>query len=198
MIRSAHPAPAAVVTAVAVVATAVVVTVAALLPRALSSDVPPGGALSDRDRAYLAAAPVARGADAPPADPTVDRTDPDAVARAYLAAAYSVGPGDAGATQRRAAAYAAPESVPVVVGALVLDPPRPGSLRTATVTGLQLDAASADGARRGYRAELGMATAPPGAPAAVTLTHVRVALARAPDGRWLVTSDTADLPTGED
>ena len=53
-----------------------------------SGDPPLGAALSAEDRIALDAPPVERG-DAPAAvDPTVDLTDPEAVARAYLATAH--------------------------------------------------------------------------------------------------------------
>lgn len=189
----------AVVVAVVLATVVVIVVAVATLGHARDpDDVPLGGVLSDRDRADLDATPVQRGADPPPADPTVDRTDPPAVARAYLATAYSLGPSDGGATQRRGSPYAEPGSAAEAVGVVVLDPPPPGALRTATVTGLELVAVSGTGDRRGYRAELGMATGPPGAPVAVTFVQVDIALARESDGRWLVTSDSTDLPTGED
>ena len=83
--------------------------------------------LSDGDRRALAATPALRGADPAPPDPAVDLTDPAAVARAYLTAAHSLGPGDAGHTQRRAAGFAQPGS-PAAVGVVVLDPAAAGRL----------------------------------------------------------------------
>ncbi|WP_219413310.1 hypothetical protein [Pseudonocardia nigra] len=166
-----------------------------------SGEPPPGAALTDEDRRALDAVPVERGAPPAPVDPGVDLTDPEAVARAYLAVAHSVGVEDAGRTHLRAAGYAVPGSPPATVGVVVLDPPPAGSLRTATVTALELVAAEAGDRRRGYRAELGTATGPPGAAAEVTLVGRDVVLARMPDGRWLVAADspaTADLPAGED
>lgn len=199
LVGGAPPTGPALAAAVAAVVAAVLIAVAtAALAHPGRSDVPSGGVLSARDRADLHATPVLRGSDPPPADPTVDRSDPTEVARAYLAAAYSAGPDDADATERRGSSYAEPGSAAAAVGIVVLDPPPPGSLRTAAVTGLELDAASSAGDRRGYRAELGTATGPPGAPGAATFVQVHVALARGPDGHWLVTSDSADLPAGED
>lgn len=163
-----------------------------------SSDPPIGSALSSEDRAALAAVPVERGAPPAPVDPGVDLTDPEAVARAYLAAAHSVEPDDAGRTQLRAAGYAVPGSSAAAVGVVVLDPPPAGSLRTATVTALELAAADASGSRRGYRAEVGTATGPPGGALTVDLVTSRIVLARQADGRWLVAAETPDLPTGED
>lgn len=164
-------------------------------------DPPPGAALSEDDRAALDAVPVERGAPPAPVDPTVDLTDPPSVARAYLTGAHSTTPDDGGRTQLRAAGYAAPGSPPAAVGVVVVDPPPAGSVRTATVTALTLVAADTGDRHRGYRAELGTATGAPGGDATVDLVVRDVVLARQPDGRWLVTADTAtnpDLPSGED
>lgn len=164
-------------------------------------DTPIGVVLTDDDRRALSAVPVERGADGSPVDPGVDLTDPEAVARAYLAAAHSASPDDGGRTHLRAAGYAAPGSPPASVGVLVLDAPPPGTVRTATVTGLELVAADRRGERRGYRAEIGTATGVPGMAAEVDLVDGHVVLSRQPDGRWLVTADppaTPDLPAGDD
>ena len=179
-------------------ATVVLLVVAALaaLPR---PDDLGGGVLSADDRRALAAAPALRGADPAPPNPAVDLTDPAAVTRAYLVAAHSLGPGDAGHTQRRAAAYTQPGS-PATVGVVVLDPPPPGAYRTAAVTGLKL--AGAYGDRSGYRAVLRTETGPPGGPIAVEQRQALVVLARTPDGRWRVVAETTgsdpDFPVGED
>jgi hypothetical protein len=135
--------------AAALAAATVVLLAVAALPQ--PADLTSGGVLSADDRRALAAAPALRGADPAPADPTVDLTDPTAVARAYLVAAHSLVPGDAGHTQRRAAGYARPGS-PAAVGVVVLDPPPPGAYRTAVVT--DIDAVGAYGDRRGFRAAL--------------------------------------------
>jgi hypothetical protein len=156
--------------------------------------------LSEQDRHALDAVPVRRGAPPPRTDPAVDRTDAAAVARAYLAAAHSVAAADAGGTHLRAAGYAVPGSPPATVGVVVLDPPPAGSVRTAAVTALALVAADHGDRRRGYRAEVGTATGPPGAAAVVDLVARYVVLTRQPDGRWLVAVDspaTPDLPAGE-
>ena len=72
---------------------------------------PPLGAVLDAsDRRALAAVPMRRGAGPPPADPAVDFTDPQVVARTYVAAARSATPDDRDRTRLRAAAYAAPRS----------------------------------------------------------------------------------------
>jgi hypothetical protein len=163
-----------------------------------SADPLVGGVLSSADRAALAAFPVERGTPPGPVDPSLDMTDPEAVARAYLAAAHSVEPTDAGRTQLRAAGMAMPGTAAAAVGVIVLDPPPPGSRRTATVTALELVAADANGTRRGYRAEVGAATGPPAGVLTVALLTTRIVLARQTDGRWLVTTETPDLPTGED
>jgi hypothetical protein len=165
-----------------------------------SGDPPLGGTLSEDDRVALDAPSVQRGA--PPVPPArgVDLTDPEAVARAYLAAAHSVTPADSGRTHRRAAGYAAPGTAPGAVGEVVLDPPPPGALRTAAATALELVAVDHDDVRRGYRAEVGTATGPPGGEVVVELVTRYVVLARQGDGRWLVAADspaTPDLPSGE-
>lgn len=167
----------------------------------LSGDPPLGAVLSADDRSELAAVPVARGARPAPIDPSVDLTDPEAVARAYLAAAHSGTSDDAGRTHLRAAGYAIPGSAPASVGVVVLDPPPAGSVRTAAVTGLELVAVDHADERRGYRAEVGTATGPPGGSPSIDLVGSHVVLARQPDGRWLVAAESAespDLPAGED
>lgn len=187
------------VVAVMVVALLLVGGTAFVSPPA--GDPPIGVVLDADDRQALAAQPVERGAAAGPVDPTVDLTDPEAVARAYLAAARSVSPHDSGHTHLRAAGYAAPRSPPASVGVIVLDPPPPGSMRAAVVTALELVAVDHDDRRRGYRAEIGTATGRPGTTAAVDVVESDVVLARQPDGTWLVTADTPpspDLPAGED
>jgi hypothetical protein len=179
--------------ALAAIAVSVAVVLLTGLMRPPSADVPLGAVLSDRDRAEIAAVPVERGAPPPPADPAVDLADPAAVARAYLGAAHAAEPGDSGRTQRRAAAYAEPGSA-AAIGVLVLDPPPPGSRRVATVTGLHLVDADTAGDRRGYRADLGTATGPPGGPVVIALLPVHIVLARQPGGQWLVTTESTDLP----
>lgn len=158
-----------------------------------------GGVLSDDDRRALAAMPAVRGADPAPPDPAVDLTDPAAVARAYLTVAHSLGPGDAGHTQRRAARFAQPGS-PAAVGVVVLDPPPPGAYRSVVVTALEL--AGAEGNRRGYRAVLRTETAHPRGPVTVGRQHALVVLSEGQDGRWRVvvetTGDQPDLSVGED
>ena len=154
--------------------------------------------LDDADRRILGAVPIRRGTDPPPVDPAVDLSDPVAVARAYLAAARSATPDDHGRTRLRAAAYAAPESPPGSVGVVVLDPPPPGQIRTASVTALELVAAAEDDRRRGYRATVATATGPPGAAASPVARSAYVVLARQPDGRWLVVTDAPDLGEGDD
>ncbi len=185
-------------TAAALAAVTVVLLTVAALPR--PADLAAGGVLSDDERRALAATPALRGADPAPPDPSVDLTDSAAVARAYLAAAHSLVPGDAGRTQRRAAGYARPGSPAAAVGVVVLDPPPPGAYRTAVVTGLE--PAGADGNRRGYRAALRTETARPGGPVTVEQLHALVVVAAGIDGRWRVvaetTGDDPDLSVGED
>ncbi len=188
----------------AVVAVLAVLAGALLLTGGGTAPVPPGGGpavLDADDRAALEHAPVRRGSDAPTADPGVTLTDPEAVVRAYLAAARSVTAADAGATHLRAAPYAVPGSPPATVGVLVLDAPRPGEVRTASVRALDLVAADRGDRRRGYRADVETRTGPPGGPVVTAATTASVVVARQPDGRWLVAVDgpeNPDLVAGED
>jgi hypothetical protein len=166
-----------------------------------SNDPPLGAALSEEDRVALDAEPVQRGAPAPASDPGVDLTDPEVVARAYLEAAHSTTPADAGHTSLRGAAYAVPGSPPATVGVVVVDPPPEGATRTATVTALALVTADPGDDRRAYLAEVGTATGPPGGTLTVEIVERHVVLARQPDTRWLVAADspaTPDLLAGED
>jgi hypothetical protein len=188
--------------AVALVAAVVVIlAVGFAVPLLVHADPdgPPLGAVLDGpDRQLLDAVPVRRGPPAPPADPAVDLADPEAVARAYLVAARAAAPDDTGRTHLQAASYAAPGSPPAAVGVLVLDPPPPGQVRTAAVSALDLVAVDDGDRRRGYRAAVATATGPPGAAAVPAVATTYVVLARQPDGRWLVTTDTPELPEGDD
>ncbi|HXV92530.1 MAG TPA: hypothetical protein VD813_04465 [Pseudonocardia sp.] len=198
----AHPAALVAMTAVAAfaVVTVVAVVLTVLRPAQEASrqptDVPLGAALSEQDRAELAPPPVGRGAGAPAADPRVDLTDPEAVARAYVAAARSVTAEDAGRTHLRAAPYAQPGSPPATVGVLVLDAPPPGVARTATVEALELVAAVPGDRRRGYVATVRTSTGD--LPETTGTTTTYVALTRLPDGRWLVSAESPEIPAGED
>jgi hypothetical protein len=191
------PRPAVGLVAAVVVILAVGIAVPLLVYPA--PDGPPLGAVLDGpDRQVLGAVPVRRGPAAPPVDPAVDLADPVAVARAYLVAARAAGPDAAGRTHLQAASYAAPGSPPAAVGVLVLDPPPPGQVRTAAVSALDLVAADDGDRRRGYRATVATATGPPGGTAVPAVATTYVVLARQPDGRWLVTTDTPELPEGDD
>jgi hypothetical protein len=190
--------PTAALAAAALLATAALLA-ATWLRHARDPGPPLGAVLSGPDRVVLDAVPVRRGGEPVPADPAVDLTDPEAVARAYLTAARSARADDGGRTQLRAAGYAAPGSPPAVVGVVVLDAPPPGQVRTASVTALDLVASDELDRRRGYLAALTTATGSPEGPAVRAVLRAYVVLARQPDGRWLVTSDTAsDLPEGDD
>ncbi|NMI00900.1 hypothetical protein, partial [Pseudonocardia acidicola] len=138
----------------------VAVVLAVLVPGRPSAGQPPGTVLSELDRGELDAAAVRRGADPPAVDSGVDLTDPEAVARAYLVAAHTAAPGDAGRTRRRATGYAEPGSPPAEVGVVVLDAPPRGAVRTASVTALELVAADRRDSRRGYRATVATVTGP--------------------------------------
>jgi hypothetical protein len=185
-----------VVGVVAVVLAAVVVP--ALLARDASG--PPLGAVLDGpDRRELDAVPVRRGAAPLPADPAVDLRDPRAVARAYLVASRATTADDRGRTHLRAAAYAEPGSPPAAVGVVVLDPPPPGQLRTATVSAIDLIATDEADERRGYRATVAVSTGPtPPIASGTTVLAAYLVLARQPNGRWLVAADSPALPDGND
>ena len=181
--------------AVLLVAAAAVLAASWLRPPDDGRGPPLGAVLDEADRRAVGAVPVRRGAPPLPVDPSVDPTDPVAVARAYLVAARTADPADAGRTQLRAAAYALPGSPPAAVGVLVLDAPSPGQVRTAAVTALDLAAADDADLRRGYHATVTTTTAPHGAR---TVAAAYVVLARQPDGRWLITADTPDPPEGDE
>jgi hypothetical protein len=191
----------------AVVAVVVGALVAAALAvdalRAPARDVdrpgPPSRAVLDvTDRRALNAVAMRRGPAAAPADPAVDLTDPDAVARAYLATARSSEPADRGRTRLRAAGYAEPGSPPAAVGVVVLDTPPAGQVRTAVVTALDVVGADEAGRRRAYRATVATATGPPGGSATAATTTAHLVLSHQPDGRWLVAADTPDQTEGDD
>jgi hypothetical protein len=162
-------------------------------PRA---DGAPGSVLSPADRDALAAAPVDPGAAPAHPDPSVDLTDPVAVARAYVVAGYSLAGSDAAHTNRRATPYAAPNTPPGTVGVLVLTPPAPGHRTVAAVTDVTQVGGEPTDTRRGYLVGYRLirdgALAPPGQ----RRTRYLV-LARQFDGRWLVAGDMAEAQAGE-
>lgn len=187
------------------VAVLLVVAGVAILAGGAGAEPPAGGeagpVVDADDRAALDTAPVLRGAEPPPADPGVTLTDPEAVVRAYLAAALSLTAEDAGRTQRRAVPYAEPGSPPATAGVLVLDAPPPGEVRTGTVRDLALVAVDRGDRRRGYRAAVETRTGPPAGPVATAALTRSVVVARQPDGRWLVVAEgpeNPDLAAGED
>ncbi|RZT83760.1 hypothetical protein EV383_0578 [Pseudonocardia sediminis] len=157
---------------------------------------PPDTVLSSEDRAALGGPDVDRG-DEPAAVGYAVPSEPDAVARAYLVAAYGAAPGDAGRTRRDAVRYAEPGSPPAVVGVPVLDAPAPGARRVAVVEGLTPSAAAPDGTRRAYLASVATSTGAPGESVRTARLRTQIVVHRQPDGRWLVvaeTPDTADTP----
>lgn len=149
-----------------------------------------GGTLSSADRAALDAVPVARGADTGGPDPSVDLTDPAAVARAYVTAGYSLRDTDAGHTNRRAVPYAAPGTPPSSVGVLVVAAPPPGRRGTATVTDVEQVNGEETDTRRGYIVGYRTDLDP--------LRRTRYLLmVRQIDGEWLVAGDSPDGQVGE-
>jgi hypothetical protein len=159
---------------------------------------PDQGTLSPADRDALSPAPVDPGV--PPAgpDPSVDFTDPAAVARAYVVAAYSWRDTDAGHTNRRATPYAAPSTPPGTVGVLVLTPPAAGHTGTASVTDVNQVSGEPTDTRRGYIVGFRTTDRSPSATTATSCRQIRyLLLVRQFDGRWLVAGDTADTQAGE-
>lgn len=163
---------------------------------------PSPSVLSSEDRAVLGGPDVDRGDPGPDvAYPVPDGAD--AVARAYLVAAYAAGAGDAGRTRLEATRYAEPGSPLAVVGVTVVDPPPPGARRVAAVEELAEVASDPGDTRRAFLASVRTTTGAPGEPARSDRLRTRVVVHRQPDGRWLVVSETPDtadtpaLPAGD-
>jgi len=156
-----------------------------------------GAVLSPADRDALAPAPVGQGAEPAGPDPSVDLTDPRAVATAYVVAAYSLRDGDAGRTNRRATPYAAPNTPPNTVGVLVLAPPPAGQDAVAQVTDVTQVSGEPTDTRRGYLVGYRTSARPDAARAPGDRTTRYLLLVRQFDGRWLVAGDTADAQVGE-
>ncbi|TCK26940.1 hypothetical protein [Pseudonocardia endophytica] len=154
---------------------------------------PSPSVLSSDDRAVLGGPDVERG-DLPPAVGYPVPDGADAVARAYLVAAYAAGPSDAGRTRLDAARYAEPGSPPAVVGVTVVDAPPPGARRVAAVEQLTDAASDPDDTRRAFLATVRTTTGAPGESAASSRLLTRVVVHRQPDGRWLVVAETPDTP----
>lgn len=157
-----------------------------------------GPALDDAGRRELAPAAVLPGTAPDGSDAAVDRTDPAAVARAYVIAAHSLTAADAGHTNRRGSSYTEPGAA-VALGIVVLDAPPPGGTATAVVTELMPIGTDPSGDRRGYTLDYRIRTGSPGSAGADGPVRSRyLLLVRQGDGRWLVAIDTADPPnTGE-
>lgn len=156
----------------------------------------PDTVLSSEDRAALGGPDIGRG-DEPPEVGYPVPAEPDAVARAYLVAAYAAAPGDSGRTRRDAVRYAEPGSPPAVVGVPVLDAPAPGARRVAAVEALTPSAAAPDGTRRAFLAAVRTSTGAPGGAVRTARLRTQIVVHRQPDGHWLVvaeTPDTADTP----
>jgi len=154
---------------------------------------PSPSVLSSDDRAALGGPDVDRG-DPPPAVAYSVPDGAEAVARAYLVAAYGAGPGDAGRTRLDATRYAEQGSPPAVVGVTVLDPPPPGTRRIGAVEDLTATATDPGGTRRAFLATVRTTTAAPGEPARSERLRTQVVVHRQADGRWLVVAETPDTP----
>jgi hypothetical protein len=154
---------------------------------------PSPSVLSSDDRAVLGGPDLDRG-DPPPAVGYAVPDGAEAVARAYLVAAYAAGPSDAGRTRLDAARYAEPGSPPAVVGVAVVDPPPAGARRVAVVEALTAAASDPEGTRQAFLATVRTTTGAPGEPARSDRLLTRVVVHRQPDGRWLVVAESPDTP----
>ena len=153
---------------------------------------PDGGVLTVDDRTALGDPGPDRGPDPPV--PAVLPASPEAVARAYLAAAHGGAPGSAGTTRRDAAGYA----IPGGAGFPVLDPPGPGERRIAVVEALEPAGSDPVRGRVAFVAGIRTTTAAVGAPPRTERWRTRVVLHRGPAGRWLVAADTPITPDTPD
>ncbi|MGM1060867.1 hypothetical protein [Saccharothrix sp. Mg75] len=117
----------------------------------------------------------------PPAEPGVDFTDPTSVARAYLVAAHTVRPEEVSRVNRRVLPYLAPDNPDHPRGKVV------GDDKVSVAGVLSLDVVTVD-ENRGAIALRGTWQA--GDKPAQDSSLV---LHRQPDGRWLVTQESARL-----
>lgn len=154
---------------------------------------PSPSVLSSDDRAVLGGPDVDRGEE-PPAVAYAVPDGAEAVARAYLVAAYAAGAPDTGRTRLDAARYAEPGSPPAVVGVAVVDPPPAGARRIAAVEDLTAVASDPERTRQAFLATVRTTTGAPGTTARSQRLRTRVVVHRQPDGRWLVVAETPDTP----
>ncbi|MBN9759031.1 hypothetical protein Ae406Ps2_3177 [Pseudonocardia sp. Ae406_Ps2] len=170
----------------------------ALLVPALLPGPPSQAVLTSADRDALGDPGPVRGPE--PAVPATRPSSPGAVARAYLVAAHGTGAGAAGGTTLDGTPYALPGS-PAAAGAPVLDPPPPGSGRTAEVEDLDEGATDWARGRTALVATVRTTTSGPGTAPEVRRWRTRVVLALDAAGHWLVTADTpitTDTPDVDD
>lgn len=176
---------------------ALALPVALLVPVFGPAD-PSPSVLSSQDRAALGGPDLERGPD--PEPPALLPSAPEAVARAYLAAAHAADDDDAGRTRRDAVVLAEPGS-PAAVGTPVLDPPGPGARRVAAVEDLVPSGADPARGRLAFLASVRAVTAAPGSAARTERWRTRVVLHHDPGGRWRVAADvpvTPDTPDVDD
>ncbi|WP_116049696.1 hypothetical protein [Amycolatopsis palatopharyngis] len=126
--------------------------------------------------------------------PDVDFRQPQAVARAYLVAAHTVTAADRGKSNRRVLPYLAPDNPANPRGLVVAETPTVGRF-TVTVDQLTVVGSNESGRRIAYEARWSIAADESSEPGRQRSTFV--VLARQPDGRWLVTQETARIQPGD-
>ena len=123
--------------------------------------------------------------------PGLDFARPEVVARAYVVAAHSLTDADRDRTNRRVLPYLAPTNPANPRGLVVVAPPA-GQTTTAVVDRLEVAFADEPGQTIAYQATWSATTGEARHP-----QTSYVVLQRQPDGRWLVTQETARLHPGD-
>ncbi|MEU0514517.1 MULTISPECIES: hypothetical protein [Amycolatopsis] len=124
--------------------------------------------------------------------PGLDFARPEEVARAYLVAAHSLTDTDRDRTNRRVLPYLAPTNPANPRGLVVVTAPPAGQATTAVVDRLEAAFSDETGQTVAYQATWSAITGD----ARNTQTSY-VVLQRQPDGRWLVTQESARLHPGD-
>lgn len=124
---------------------------------------------------------------------SIDFSRPTEVARAYLAAAYTVRAADRGRTNRRVLAYLAPTNPDYPRGIVVPDAPGPGQITKPVVNRVDVVRRNEDGSVIVYRAHWTVSMEAERA----QQRSAYLVLARQVDGRWLIAQDTPRLQPGD-